>query len=135
MQLYYTRMQCTIGSNNQSNLIYIIAVAITIAMFIRTWLAETPGNTRPKKNHGSLQKKQEKYSLYSPTYYNPTSRGDRTNIAVMKGSSDSPAFITTLSVPSPGPPVGYQFRRTHRHFRPHIPPTPLPLFYFCLIFR
>ena len=52
-------MQCTIGSNNQSNLIYIIAVAITIAIFIRTWLAETPGNTRPKKNHGSLQKKQK----------------------------------------------------------------------------
>jgi hypothetical protein len=112
MQLYYTRMQCTIGSNNQSNLIYIIAVAITIAMFIRTWLAETPGNTRPeKKTMGAFKKYIHTYSPPSP-YVHPS-------LALLAGIDlDLRVFGTDLPV------VG----------RPHIPPTPLPLFYFCLIF-
>ena len=86
---------------NQSNLIYIIAVAIiTIAMFIRTWLAETPGNTRPeKKTMGAFKKYIHTYSPPSP-YVHPS-------LALLAGIDlDLRVFGTTpFSAPYPTNPL------------------------------
>ena len=98
MQLYYTRMQCTIGSNNQSNLIYIIVVAITIAIFFYNLACRTSGNGR-KNPWEPLKKYIHTYSPPSP-YVHPS-------LALLAGIDlDLRVFGTTpFSAPYPTNPL------------------------------